>query len=170
VASIDLANLYSGLGVAILLLGFAVLAATYRWAGGVNAVVASVWSRPRDFPVDVREAQWSSTFYGNRVALNVVIEVQVTNRSDGPWYLASAFLRGHRALAVSIRQLAPLPDAGSEGRSAVPPGDTARLSIHFILDANPPADPAAPLAARLVLVDQHVRENALRLVVHGPKG
>ena len=170
VASIDLVSLHSGLGIAILVLGLAVLATTYRWADGVNAVVATVWPRPRDFSFVLREAQWSSTFYGNRVALNVVIEVEVTNRSDGPWYLASAFLRGQRTLAVSIRQLAPLPDAGSEGRSAVHPGDTARLSVHFILEANPPADPAAPIAARLVLVDQHVRENALRLAIRRPKG
>jgi hypothetical protein len=79
-----------------------------------------------------------------------------------------ASVKGHRALATSIRQLAP----SSSGPDAAPvlPGATASIGIHCVLDALPPVDPAASFVARLVLADQHIRENTLRLAARGPRG
>jgi hypothetical protein len=169
VESIELASLHSNLGVAILVLGAVVILASFQWRDLARAV-RSAGSPMPDVAFDLGEARWSETSYANRVALNLVVRLDVANRSKDPWRLSLATLRGYRALAVSIRQLDPAIAPRQDGAPAILPGAAARIGIHFVLDALPPADPAAPFAASLVLVDQHVRESALRIAARGPKG
>ena len=168
--SIELATLHGSLGVAILVLGAVVILVSFQWRDVLRAV-RSAWSRPsQDLAFDLGEARWSETSYANRIALNLVVRLDVVNRSKAPWHLSLATLRGYRALAVSIRQLDPPVAPRQDGAPAILPGSTARIGIHFVLDALPPADPAAPFVASLVLVDQHVRESDLRIAARGPKG
>lgn len=168
--SIELASLHTTLGVALLVLGAVVVLASFQWRDVARALTKRDPARPAEVAVDLGDARWSETSYANRIALNLVVQLEVTNRSAAPWRLSAASLRGHRALAVSIRQLEPLPEPRHDGAPAIPPGASARVGIHFVLDAPPPADPAAFFAAGLVLVDQHVRESVLRLAARGPKG
>ncbi|MCA0301784.1 MAG: hypothetical protein LCH95_05205 [Proteobacteria bacterium] len=170
---LDLTLLHSNLGLAILVLAGVVMLTTFHWGDVARAVRSLAASPARAVDLSVCEGRWSETCYANRVALNLVIRVEVSNRSDAPWSFARASLRGHRALAVSACPLESSAGggAGTERRPPViAPGATGIIGIHFILDATPPADPAAAFVASLVLVDRQVGESALRLAARGPKG
>ena len=169
-SSIDLANLHDVLGLAILGLGAAVLLTTLRWSDVAETIRSAIAPRAPGISVDLREARWSQTSYANRVGLDLVIRVEVTNRSGAPWRPSLATVRGHRLLAVNVRELAP-PAAPRESEGpSIAPGTTTSLVVHGILDIMPPADPAAPFVASLVLVDHQAREITLRLAARGPKG
>jgi len=165
---LDLTLLHSNLGLAILVLAGVVMLTTFHWGDVAQAVRSLAASPAHAVDLSVREGRWSETCYANRVALNLVIRVEVTNRSDTPWHLATASVRGHRALAVSASPLEPLAEAGAG--PVIAPGASGTIGIHCILDATPPADPAAAFVASLVLVDRQVGESALRLAARGPKG
>ena len=167
-ASIDFSHLDNGVGLTILVLAAIVLVTAFRWSTVADAVAATFRPPARGVSIAPSEARWSSTSYANRVALNLVVRVEVENRSDDPWHLAAASVKGHRALAISVRPVSTVP--GAPDTLSVAPGATASIGIHCILEAAPPVDPAAPFLARLVLVDQQIRENALRLAARGPKG
>jgi hypothetical protein len=154
----------------------AVLGVVFGWFRKAWRFATAIWNRVRRaqpalvlFENSLRGSYWNSATMSGKSALQVTINPEVSNVTDGAHRIMGARIAWWRRPSVTHIGVQDI-QSGKHGHDhPLPPHQVVPTFVHFLFDRRPPSKQDKVLKATLVITNHQRADYRLRVSLKGPK-